>query len=141
MRVKYFLDTNVLVYAFDQNEPEKRDAAKQYLQRLFTDEEYVLSVQVLNEFCNVAQKKLDPPMPQEKLQAFIRLIPDERLVPLTKEITEHAIAIQHANRLSFWDSVIVATAMEGDCQYILTKNLSHSQKIGDVTIMNPFLHD
>jgi predicted nucleic acid-binding protein len=138
MSDKYFLDTNVLVYAFDKNESEKRNIAKQHLQRLFTDEQYVLSVQVLNEFCNVARKKLDPPISQQKLQAFIRLIPDERLVPLTKRITEQAISIQQANILSFWDSVIVATALAGGCQYLLTEDLTDSQKIGEVTIRNPF---
>ena len=57
---KYFFDTNIVVYAFDKHETHKQHIAKQYLNRLFTDENCVLSLQVINEFCNIAQKKLEP---------------------------------------------------------------------------------
>jgi predicted nucleic acid-binding protein len=65
MNAKYFLDTNLLVYAFDQKESQKQAIARRYLNALFTQESHVLSLQVLNEFVSVAQRKLEPPMTPE----------------------------------------------------------------------------
>ena len=141
MNDKYLLDTNILVYAFDKQEPQKRAIAKEYLNHLFVPgERYMLSFQVVNEFCNVAQKKLDPPISFTNLQAFIQLIPDDRIVPLEKQTTLEALHIQHTHKLSFWDSLIVAAASLDGCKYLVTEDLSDSQVVDRVTIMNPFKH-
>lgn len=138
MTVNYFLDTNVLVYAFDNRDRAKQAIAKQYLDNLFNTENYFLSLQVVNEFCNIAQKKLAPVMPEKELQTFIALIPENRILPLTRQITMEALRIQHAHQFSFWDSMIIAAALSRECESILTEDLSDSQKIGNVTIRNPF---
>lgn len=139
MTDKYFLDTNILVYAFDKKDVRKQNIAKRYLDCLSKDKNYVLSLQVLNEFCNVAFRKLKPPMPTQDISAFISSIPKNRILPLTKETTLKALKVKEDYMFSFWDSLIVSAAIIGNCNYVLTENISHSQKIETVTIINPFL--
>ena len=138
MPANYFLDTNIMAYAFDERDGRKLSIAKEHLDYLFTNDNYFISLQVINEFCNIAQKKLAPPMPPNQLSEFIRLIPESRFVPLTRELTVIALEIQQTAILSFWDSMIIATAISGQCKYLLTEDLTDHQQIGSVTIMNPF---
>jgi predicted nucleic acid-binding protein len=138
MNDKYFVDTNIVVYAFDKNEPLKQNITKQYLHHLFTSEDYLISIQVINEFCNIAQKKLRPALSMDNLKTFISLLPAHLILPISRPITLDALRIQHQYTLSFWDSMIVATAMNGSCRYLLTEDLSDGQKIETLTMLNPF---
>ena len=139
MSAKYLLDTNILVYAFDTQTPQKQAIARQYLKHVFSPQkQYILSLQVVNEFCNVAQKKLKPAMSPEDLQTFIDLIPEGNIAPLSKRATLKALHIQKAHILSFWDSMIVATAISEGCHSLVTEDLSDGQTIESVTIVNPF---
>lgn len=94
-------DTNILVYAFDTREPKKRTIAKQQLTQLFTIEDTILSLQVINEFCNVAQKKLTPPMSPADIRTFIQLIPEHKIASLTRAITVKALRLQQTHQFSF----------------------------------------
>ena len=141
MTAKYFLDTNVLVYAFDRNDARKQHIAKDYLQRLVTDEQYLISWQVVNEFCQVVLKKLTPQISGEKVAQFVNSIPEQRIVPFTKTITAKTLQIHQDAHFSFWDSLILATAMLSDCEYVLTEDLSHGQTIEHLRIINPFLEE
>ncbi len=129
MNGRSLLDTNILVYAFDTQEPKKRTIAKHHLTQLFTTGDTILSLQVINEFCNVAQKKLKPPMSSADIRTFIQLIPERKIASLTRTITVKALQLQQAHQLSFWDSMIVATAITEGCQYLITEDLSDSQTI------------
>lgn len=93
MNDKYFVDTNIVAYAFDKNEPLKRNIAKQYLNHLFTSEDYLISIQVINEFCNIAQKKLRPALSMDNLKAFISLFPAHLILPISRPITLDALRI------------------------------------------------
>jgi predicted nucleic acid-binding protein len=138
MSDKYFLDTDILVYAFDKEDIQKQRIAKHYLDCLLNNPNYVISLQVVNEFCHVVLKKLAPVMPQDRLRAFVNYIPESRIVPLTKKITLKTLEVKDRYLFAFWDSMIVATAMVNQCDYLLTEDLSHSQKVDQVTIINPF---
>jgi len=139
MTAEYFLDTNIIVYAFDNQDVRKRDIARKYMAYLSEDEEYVLSSQVLNEFCNVAFKKLKPPMSIKDVTVFIYSIPESRILPLTKNTVLKALELKGNYKFSIWDSLIIATAIIAECDYILTENISHSQRIESIEIINPFI--
>lgn len=141
MTEKYFLDTNVLVYAFDLDDSRKQRLAKTYLQRLILDEQYVISWQVLNECCQVILKKLTPHISVAKLEQFASSIPEQRIVPFSKAVLEKTLRIHQHVHFSFWDSLIVATAMLSGCDTLLTEDLSHGQTIEHLTIINPFRED
>jgi predicted nucleic acid-binding protein len=129
--VKRFFDTNILVYAF--LDIAKRDKAIAVLA-----EGGRISVQVLNEFTNVARQKRQRPWPE--IEAAITVIhewfPD--IVPLTEQTDARALALARDHGLSFYDALIVAAAQEAGCDTLFTEDMQHGRKFGHLTIVNPF---
>ena len=131
MRGERFFDTNVLIYAFTSR--DRRCARAEAL----LAEGGVIGVQVLNEFTNVARRKLrwDWPQVDSALAVIAELV--EPVRPLTAGIHRHAVTLARGDALSFYDALIVAA--DAGCQVLLTEDLQHGRKFGDVTIQNPFL--
>ena len=130
--MKRFFDTNILVYAF--LDIDKRDKAIAVLA-----EGGRISVQVLNEFTNVARQKRQRPWPE--IEAAITVIrewfPD--IVPLTEQTHARALALARDHGLSFYDALIVAAAQEAGCDTLFTEDMQHGRKFGSVNIVNPFI--
>lgn len=130
--VESFFDTNVLLYLMSA-ETEKADRVEGLLQR-----SGVISVQVLNEFTSVATRKLG------LSYAEVREVLDTvRVVcttcPLTVEHYDKGIEIAERYRFSFYDSVIVASALLARCKTLYSEDLQHRQTIDDqLTVINPF---
>jgi predicted nucleic acid-binding protein len=133
MSAKPFIDTNVLVYAFASN-----DSRKEKAEELLTAGG-MISVQVLNEFVNVLHRKQQRDWDEiiEALEVVTTLL--DRPMPLTLDIHASAIKIARAHRFSFYDSLIVAAALEAGCSILYTEDLQHGRKFGQLTITNPFL--
>ncbi|MGB5101715.1 MAG: PIN domain-containing protein [Steroidobacteraceae bacterium] len=133
MRGRRFLDTNVLVYAFAAG--DRRSARAEAL----LAEGGIIGVQVLNEFTNVARRKLD--WSWEQVEAALGVI--DELVgpprPLTAAIHAQAVEIARDHGLSFYDALIVAAAREADCQVLCSEDLQHGQRFGSLVVSNPFL--
>lgn len=128
-----FFDTNILVYAFSDDET-RRDQA----QRVLTSDG-IISVQVCNEFANVLRKKQRQPWPLvESALAVVRARFDA-IRPIT--ITTHAAAVLLAREhgLGFYDALIVASALEAGCDTLLSEDLQHGRRFGHLAIRNPFL--
>lgn len=128
-----FLDSNVLVYAALQ--PDRRTAvAKDLLAQGGT-----ISVQVLNEFANVARRKLRRPWPEiARALADIRAVCPAPL-PLTVATHEAALALATRHGFAFYDALIVAAALEAGCATLLSEDMQDGQVIeGRLTIRNPF---
>ena len=135
-----FLDTNVLVYAFDEGEPEKREVARGLVEEHLVEGDGMLSVQVLREFY-AATRKPTRPLPIEKaveavgyLATFSPIAEDARMVV-------GAIRRSQVLMLSFWDALIVEAALRGGADRLLTEHLQHGQRIEGLTVENPFLED
>lgn len=130
--MKRFFDTNILVYAF--LDIDKRDKAIAVLA-----EGGRISVQVLNEFTNVARQKRQRPWPE--IEAAITVIrewfPD--IVPLTEQTHARALALARDHGLSFYDALIVAAAQEAGCDTLFTEDMQHGRKFGSLNIVNPFI--
>jgi predicted nucleic acid-binding protein len=129
---KCFLDSNVLLYVIDE------DALRTPISKKLAAGEFVVSVQVLNEFMNVAAKKfrLEPAAIHEVLEP-IKFFGE--IVPLTIETHERAWEIYCATNLGVYDANIVAAAELAGCDVLYTEDLNHGQVIGRVTIVNPFM--
>lgn len=129
--MKSFFDTNVLVYAF--LDFEKRQRALEVL-----GEGGVISVQVLNEFTNVAHRKRQRTWPDiEAAIAVIRVqFPEVR--PIAAETHAAAMALAAENNLSFYDALIVASAKESGCDTLWSEDLQNGRSLGELTIRNPF---
>ncbi len=128
-----FLDTNVLVYAALQPDP-RSDAARALLRA-----GGVISVQVLNEFANVARRKLRRPWPEVRhaLAAVRALCPAPQ--PLTVATHEAALALAERTGYAVYDALILASALEAGCDILCSEDLQDGQVInGHLTIRNPF---
>jgi len=133
MAVLPFIDTNVLIYVYS-SAGSRTDRAEQ----LFL-EGGVVSVQVLNEFASAARKKLGMQWWEVRtaIQRIIKTCPQPRSISVMTH--EAALRICEQNRLSFYDGLIVAAALEAGCNTLYTEDLQHGQLIDGLLIENPFL--
>jgi predicted nucleic acid-binding protein len=135
---KAFLDTNVLVYALDDAEPEKRAAAR----RLLGSADYgqfVLSTQILGEFYMTVTRKLARPIAKDVAAAAVELLGRLPMVPIDPPLVADAIGLSRTAQLSYWDGLVVAAAARGGCRRLLSEDLNDGQAIGSVRVENPFL--
>jgi len=140
MSDKFFLDTNVFVYANDKNEPVKRSIAMELIRDLTANGGGVISYQVLHEFFNVVLTKTPSKMRHEEVQQFLTAVFRQlETVPSSFVLVSEAIRIQERYRLSWYDSLIVAAAQQAGCKLLYSEDLQHGQQFGTVTIHNPFL--
>jgi len=138
MTDKYFLDTNVLIYGFDREQPIKRQKAQTLVEQLLDSGDYYISFQVANEFCNIALKKIYPALSVADIRDFIATIPESQVVPLNLKAVYKALDIHQRYQFSFWDSLILATALLHQCSVVFSEDLSHLQTIENITVVNPF---
>jgi predicted nucleic acid-binding protein len=128
-----FFDTNVLICAALQPDPRSEAARNLLAQR------GVISVQVLNEFANVARRKLLRPWPEiARALAAIRVFcPSPR--PITVDTHEAALGIAERSGFQLYDALIVAAALDAGCVTLFSEDLQDGQVIeGRLTIRNPF---
>jgi len=127
-----FFDTNILVYAFAANDPRSARA------EVLIAEGGVISVQVLSEFTNVTRRKLE--WDWKQVEASLSVIRELLGVarPLTADLHAKAVALARDFKLSFYDALIVAAAMDADCDLLCSEDLQHGQRFGAVTVENPF---
>ncbi|MBV9637398.1 MAG: PIN domain-containing protein [Methylobacteriaceae bacterium] len=127
-----FFDTNILVYAFSTD--PRRAQAQQVLASGGT-----ISAQVLNEFTNVLRKRRKQHW--SAIEAAVLLLRSrfDAIRPLTAETHASAIAVARDHGMSFYDSLIIASALDAACDTLVTEHMQHGRTIGRLTIRNPFL--
>jgi predicted nucleic acid-binding protein len=134
MKDKVFVDTNVFIYLYSNDEPEK---SKRCLE-IFENYHCMTSVQVLNEISNVMLKKfkVDP----EKIALILQEIENNCLINLVNTATiQKALEVYKTYGYSYYDSLIIAAALENDCAILLTEDLQNGQKVeGSLEIKNIF---
>lgn len=134
-----FFDTNVLIYLFDEDEPEKKARAQEVYGREARAGRAVLSTQVLQEFYVNVTRKLSPPLPSEVAEERVRDFCGLSLVRVEESTILSAIVRGREYTLSFWDALIVEAALKGGADRLLTEDLQHGQVIEGLRIENPFL--
>ena len=136
MPARLFLDTNVLVYAFDWSEPEKRLAAQEIIQR---EMDWCISWQVVQEFSNLALHRFKKPMLPDDLRDYLDLVllPNCRVMP-TAAIYGQALRIQSQAKYPLYDSLIVAAALVSGAKQLYSENLEPGGLFGHLEIVNPF---
>ena len=140
MNAKFFLDTNVILYVFDQAAPQKAEVARRLIKDGIDEKQTVVSYQVVQEFINVAIKRFRISLARADLELFLEtaLFPMAVVSPSQPLIME-ALRLQSAFRLAWYDSLIVAAALESGCEVLYTEDIQHGQRIRDVLVQNPFL--
>jgi predicted nucleic acid-binding protein len=133
-----FVDTNVLIYAHDLSSGPKHTRARGLVQELWQSGEGCLSVQVLQEFhVNVTQKVAKPLATEVAAQIIADLSAWQIHRPGAEDVLD-AIRLQDTYRLSFWDAMIIASAVQLGCQTLWTEDLNPGQVYERVTVLSPF---
>ena len=139
MASRSFIDTNVLIYAEASDEPAKRQAALALLKQLYESASGVLSTQVLQEYCNVALKKLK--RPAAHVRAQLDLYEQFEIVQVTPAIIRAGLDLHHTRSVSFYDAIVLASAQTAGCNELFSEDLNTGEMIGGVRIINPFVQN
>jgi predicted nucleic acid-binding protein len=136
MSDRYFLDTNILVYALDSGSPEKQKKCREIIAQLADSGDGIVSTQVVQEFYVAATRKLgvDPLVAKGVLKTFAVF----EIVQVSTLLIQEAIDCSILNQLSFWDSLILAAAASAGCSVVMSEDLNAKQTILGVKIQNPF---
>jgi predicted nucleic acid-binding protein len=136
-----FVDTNVLVYDRDRRDAGKHDRARAWMTALWRQRGLgVVSTQVLTEFYWTATRKLRPGVEEDVARRYVRSLSAWEVVSVDQPAISDAWVLQDRFELSFWDSLIVATARIGQCRVLLTEDLQDGQDIEGLLVVNPFTH-
>lgn len=136
--VRTFLDTNVLIYAYDASAGQKREIAKEAMGRLWESGLGVLSTQVLQEFYVNVTGKIPTPLPKETARDIVRDLLSWEVVVNDGAAVLNAVDLQLKHGYSFWDSMIIGSAISGGANILLSEDLSDGQTVQGVKIVNPF---
>lgn len=139
MSARFFLDTNILVYSFDPTAPKKRVIAQSLIREALSDQIGCISTQVVQEFLNVLTKKSLFPMTfSDRMEYLKEVLSPLCLVFPSMALLEQASKIQEETGYHFYDSLIIAGAIEGQCKVLYSEDLQHNRKLRGITIQNPF---
>jgi predicted nucleic acid-binding protein len=131
-----FIDTNVLIYFVDGRNKTKQSIARVVLANAIGSRQYVISAQVLNEFANVALKKLG--MTEDEVRQYVEAFQHIRIVFQQGGWTVRALEIRRQYGLQFYDSLLLAAAESAGCDEILTEDLNDGQVYCGIKATNPF---
>jgi len=134
--MRYFVDTNVFVYRRHAEAGVKQTRASAIIERLWREGNGRTSIQVLQEYYNVATRKLLLP-PKEIRQSVLRLFAWKPVVP-DQQAFQRCWRLQDRYELSFWDALVVTAAQAADCTHLLTEDLQDGQNLDGLVVMNPF---
>ena len=139
MSDRYFVDTIILVYANDRSEKRKHQIAKNIILDGIKNECAVISAQVLSEFYVTITQKVKETVTHEVALQEIRLLRFIEITTIDFGLIIKAIDIVQKNKLSYWDSLILAAAITSGVGILYSEDLNHGQVIDGVKIVNPFL--
>ncbi len=133
---KYFLDTNILIYAYSNSEPLKADKAN----ALIFEGDAIISLQVINEFTNVCLKKLKLNA-TDVSTAILEISRAIEVIGFSLKTQLHALQLSQNHSFSFYDALIISTALENNCPILYSEDLQHNQQIDHrLFIVNPFVY-
>lgn len=136
---KIFVDTNIIVYAYDASAGNKHLKAVEIMKYLWDTGHGVVSTQVLQEFFVTATRKIPKPLDSATAKEIVKDLLKWKVVNIGGELILQAIDIHNENKYSFWDSAIIAAAIEGGAKTLFSEDLSDRHLIKGMTIKNPFV--
>jgi predicted nucleic acid-binding protein len=139
MSAEFFLDTNVLIYAFTNQDVKKKARCLELHELAIADRSGAISFQVVQEFLNAAQKKFPTRFTDDDLREFLENVLWPLCVVLpSQRLYEDALQLRKETGFSFYDSLIVAAALEAGCKTIYSEDLQHGRRLHGLEIKNPF---
>jgi len=139
MTGRCFVDSNLLVYAYDRGSGVKHERARDLVKDLWQAGNGVLSTQVLQEFyVNIRRKAKSPLLPGEAARVVENYLSWEIVVNTGRSILQ-AFHLEDRFRISFWDALIIQAANSAGARTLYTEDLNHDQVYGFVRVVNPLL--
>ncbi len=134
-----FIDSNVFIYLFDEQSTEKRDTARNLVRNAVNRKTAQISFQVVQETLNVLTAKVDSRADVDEARAFLEasLLPLWTIMP-SEGMYLRTLELRRRYGYSFYDSLIIAAAVEGRCTRLYSEDLQDGQQIDGLTIVNPF---
>jgi len=138
MQDKIFVDTNIFVYSYSDDDIQKHAKAKKLLQKDLDNDFIIISIQVLNEFYSVMSKaKLTH---QTITQQINEIVAQTYVKPISIETINRCLKIKEKYNYSWWDSLVLVSALENDCKIVYTEDMQHLQIIeNSLKLINPFV--
>jgi predicted nucleic acid-binding protein len=133
-----FLDTNVLVYAYDISAPAKQRIAQGLVTRAVVGE-LTLSIQILAEFATTLIHKLSPKVAPEQVSEILDALGPIPTIAPDADMVRRAVQAHAAYGLHFYDAMVVAAAERAGSRTLWSEDLNHGQKYFGVSVANPFL--
>ncbi|MBI5196245.1 MAG: PIN domain-containing protein [Nitrospirae bacterium] len=134
---KVFVDTNILVYAYDTSAGEKHKKAVQLMESFWNSGNGIISSQVVQEFFVNVTRKMSKPLDVLTAKEIVKDLLKWNTIIVNGEIILEAIEIQRKHKYSFWDAVIIESAVRGGVVLLLSEDLTDGQIIKGVKIKNP----
>ena len=133
-----FVDSNVLIYAVDSNEADKRIRAARWIERLWREQAGRTSMQVLSEYYVTVTRRLKPAVSTNDAWNDVKSLLAWQPQPIDGVLLQRAREIELRYRLSWWDSMMVAAAQLQDCAVLLTEDMQDGAAFGSVIVRSPF---
>jgi predicted nucleic acid-binding protein len=139
MNDKFFLDTNILIYVIDPEDPRKQASARQLLSWGLESELAVISYQVVQEWMHFCLRRAKSKLaPAEASSILDRLLMPLWSVQSSPVLVESALSLHLRYQFSWYDSLIVAAALKANCKTLYSEDLKDGLRVNDLTIKNPF---
>ncbi len=140
MNARFFLDTNLFVYSLSHSAAAKSRRSAQLIRQAIATRNGIVSYQVIQEFFHVAFRRFTPPMSLAEAEQYLATV----FRPLWAIHSSHALYaealhLRNRYRLSWYDSLLVAGAIEAECSVLYSEDMQHGQEFGNMRIENPFL--
>jgi len=140
MSDRFFLDTNIFAYMFDLTAPSKAQASERLIRMGIRTRKGVISYQVVQEFFSLAFRKFPRIMPAgEAYTYFISPLRPLLKVPFSQALLFQAISLREKHSVPWYDSLILAAAIESECKILYSEDFQHGRKVEGVKIVNPFV--
>lgn len=136
---RIFLDTNVLVYAYDRQAARKHEIARDLLIELWNSGGGVLSAQILEEFHVTVTKKITYPVSPATAREIVEDLATWDVVAIDGDSVLEAIDLNVREKISFWDALVVAAAIKDGAEVLLSEDLPDGRKLGNLVVRNPFV--
>ena len=139
MSGRFFLDTNIFVYSFDTSSPKKAVQSTKLIRSAIETRGGIVSYQVVQEFFNVALRRFAKPMSTADAEQYLSTTFRPLLsVHSSPALYGEALRIGARFRLAWYDSLIVASAIEGQCDVLYSEDFQDGQEFGSLVVSNPF---
>jgi len=135
--VRVFVDTNILVYLFDADDPVKQTRAREVVGELARGKALVLSSQVLGELYVTVTRKLAEPLPPAQALRALADLAAYPVVSIGATLVQQAAELSATGQLAYWDALILASAAEAGAGTVYSEDLQSGRSYRDVTVVDP----